>query len=100
MAIGFMAEALAKFQRQFPRVSLDVVLQDGGIGRGGVRSPRSPSEEGFDMAITGGARSFPGVIDETICPLHRWVCAAPAYLEKRGAPQHPRELARHAPQPT
>ena len=47
------------------------------------------------MAITGGARSFPGVIDETICPLHRWVCAAPAYLEKRGAPQHPRELARH-----
>jgi DNA-binding transcriptional LysR family regulator len=23
------------------------------------------------------------------------VCAAPAYLDKRGTPQHPRELARH-----
>jgi DNA-binding transcriptional LysR family regulator len=88
MAIGFMAEALAKFQRQYPRVSLDVVLQDSG-------KAVSPSEEGFDMAITGAARTFPGAIDETICPLHKWVCAAPAYLEKRGAPQHPRELARH-----
>ena len=27
MAIAFMADALAKFQRQYPRVSLDVVLQ-------------------------------------------------------------------------
>jgi DNA-binding transcriptional LysR family regulator len=87
MAIGFMADALANFQGQYPRVSLDVVLQD----RGAV----SPSEEGFDIAITGAPRTFPGVIDETICPLHKWVCAAPAYLEKRGAPQHPRELARH-----
>ena len=95
MAIGFMAEALAKFQRQYPRVSLDVVLQDGGVASDGALSPRSPSEEGFDIAITGRGRSFPGVIDETICPLHRWLCAAPAYLEQRGAPQHPRELARH-----
>ena len=88
MAVGFMADTLAKFQRQYPRVSLDVVLQDSAKAVG-------PSEEGFDMAITGAARSFPGAIDETICPLNKWVCAAPAYLEKRGAPQHPRELARH-----
>jgi len=95
MAIGFMAEALAKFQRQYTRVSLDVVLQDGGVASDGALSPRSPSEEGFDIAITGAARTFPGVIDETICPLRRWVCAAPAYLGQRGMPQHPRELARH-----
>ena len=87
MAIAFMADTLAKFQRQYPRVSLDVVLQD--------RAVVSPSEEGFDIAITGSARSFAGVIDEPICPLHKWVCAAPAYLEQRGTPQHPRELARH-----
>ena len=87
MAIGFMAEALAKFQRQYPRVSLDVVLQDRGVV--------SPGEEGFDIAITGAPRSFPGVVDEPICPLHKGLCAAPAYLERRGAPQHPCELARH-----
>jgi DNA-binding transcriptional LysR family regulator len=28
-------------------------------------------------------------------PFKGWVCAAPAYLEQRGMPQHPRELARH-----
>src|SRR5256714_3728197 len=50
MAIGFMAQALAKFQRQHPRVSLDVVLQDRGV--------LSPGPEGFDIAITGSARSF------------------------------------------
>src|SRR5947207_1506342 len=87
MAIGFMAQALAKFQRQHPRVSLDVVL----LERPGEVNP---SEEGFDISI-GSAKSFPGVVDEPICPLHKWVCAAPAYLEQRGTPQHPRELARH-----
>jgi len=92
MAIAFMAQALAKFQRQHPRVSLDVVVQDHGVASGGAPSP---SEMGFDIAISGGARTFPGVIDETICPLHKWLCAAPAYLEQRGMPQHPRELARH-----
>ena len=91
MAIGFMAQALAKFQRQYPRVSLDVVLQD--YGRAMGIAP-SPSDEGFDIAINGG-RSFAGVNNEPICLLHRWACAAPAYLEKRGMPQHPRELAQH-----
>jgi DNA-binding transcriptional LysR family regulator len=87
MAIGFMAEALAKFQRQYPRVSLDVVL----LERPGEVNP---SEEGFDISI-GTSRSFAGVVDEPICPLHKLVCAAPAYLDQRGTPQHPRELARH-----
>jgi len=87
MAIGFMAEALAKFQRQYPRVSLDIVL----LERPGEVNP---SEEGFDISI-GTSRSFAGVVDEPICPLHKLVCAAPAYLDQRGTPQHPRELARH-----
>jgi DNA-binding transcriptional LysR family regulator len=88
MAIAFMAETLAKFQRQYPRVSLDVVLLE-------RPTAVNPSEEGFDIAIGGYPGSFPDVIDEPICPLNKWVCAAPAYLEKRGTPQHPRELARH-----
>lgn len=87
MAIGFMAEALAKFQWRYPRVSLDVVL----LERPGEVDP---SEEGFDVSI-GTTRSFAGVVDEPICPLHKVVCAAPAYLEQRGTPQHPRELVRH-----
>ena len=87
MAVGFMADALAKFQRQYPRVSLDVVL----LERPGEVNP---GEEGFDISI-GSAKSFPDVVDEPICPLRKWLCAAPAYLEQRGSPQHPRELALH-----
>ena len=87
MAVAFMAGTLAKFQRQFPRVSLDVVLRES--------FTFNPSEEGFDIGLTGSPSSFAGVIDEPICPLNKWVCAAPAYLDRRGTPRHPRELAQH-----
>jgi len=87
MAIGFLAETLAKFQRQHPLVSLDVVLNE----RVGI----NPNEEGLDIAVIGSPNSYTGVIDEPICPLNKVVCAAPAYLERRGTPRHPRDLARH-----
>jgi DNA-binding transcriptional LysR family regulator len=86
MAIAFMGETLARFQRQYPLVSLDVVLHERTV---------NPSEEGFDISISAAPTSFAGVIDEPICPLNKWVCAAPAYLERRGTPRHPRELAQH-----
>ena len=53
MAVGFMADTLAKFQRQYPRVSLDVVLLERPTGV-------NPSEEGFDIAIGGSAQLLPG----------------------------------------
>jgi DNA-binding transcriptional LysR family regulator len=86
LAVAHMAEVLAKFQQQFPLLSLDIVLADRAV---------NPLEEGFDIAIHGLANSFPGVIDEPLFPLHRLVCAAPAYLERRAAPKHPRELVQH-----
>ena len=86
MAIGFMADMLAEFQQQFPLVSLDVVLADRAV---------DPNEEGFDISLGGLPSAFPGVVDELLCPLHRLVCASPAYLERRGEPGHPRELAEH-----
>jgi DNA-binding transcriptional LysR family regulator len=86
MAVAYLADMLAEFQQQFPLVSLDVVLVDRVL---------NPSEEGFDIALAGFPNSFPGVIDERLCPLTRIVCAAPSYLEERGAPQHPRDLVKH-----
>lgn len=86
MTVGYLAETLADFQQQFPLVSLDVALIDRAV---------NPSAEGFDIAIAGLPTSFPGVIDEPICPLQRFVCAAPSYLEERGVPRHPNELTQH-----
>ena len=86
LAIAHMGEVLVNFQQQFPLVSLDIVLADRSV---------NPLDEGFDIAIHGLPASFPGVIDEPLFPLHRFVCAAPSYLERRAAPKHPRELTQH-----
>lgn len=86
MAVAYMGDALAEFQQQYPLVSLDVMLIDRAV---------NPNDEGFDIALAGFPNSFSGVIDEPICPLSRVVCAAPAYLAERGAPQHPLELTKH-----
>ena len=86
IAVAYMAHTLAEFQEQFPRVSLDVLLTERAI---------DPSKEGFDIAMGAHPGSFAGVVEEPICQLHRTVCAAPTYLQERGAPQHPCELAHH-----
>jgi DNA-binding transcriptional LysR family regulator len=86
MAVAYMADALAEFQQQYPRVSLEVMLVDRVV---------NPTDEAFDIALAGFPNSFAGVIDEPICPLSRVVCAAPIYLAEHGAPQHPRELVEH-----
>ena len=86
MAVGYLAETLAEFQQQFPLVSLDVALIDRAV---------NPGAEGFDIAVGALPISFAGVVDEPICPLQRFVCAAPAYLDERGRPSHPRELTQH-----
>jgi len=86
MTVGYLAETLAEFQLEFPLVRLDVVLMDRAV---------NPSAEGFDIAITGFPVSFPGVIEEPICQLQRFACAAPSYVKERGSPRHPRELTQH-----
>jgi len=86
MTVGYLAETLAEFQQRFPLVSLDVALIDRAV---------NPRAEGFDVALAALPISFQGVIDEPICPLQRFVCAAPSYLEERGAPKHPHGLTEH-----
>jgi DNA-binding transcriptional LysR family regulator len=86
MTVAYLAQTLADFQQQFPLVNLDVALIDRAV---------NPREEGFDIALAGLPISFPGVVDEPICPLKRILCAAPSYLEARGAPTHPNDLVHH-----
>ena len=86
LAVLYLGAIVSRFQAQHPRVSLDVVLADRAL---------NPIEEGFDLAVSVFPAAFPGVVDEPLCPLRRLVCAAPAYLSKRGMPRHPRELAEH-----
>lgn len=84
LGVLYLAEILGRFQTRYPRVSLDIVLIDGVV---------NPVEQGFDVAVSVFPTSFPGVLDEPLCPLRRIVCAAPSYLASRFVPNHPRELA-------
>jgi DNA-binding transcriptional LysR family regulator len=86
LTVLYLGTILGRFQAQHPKVSLDVVLTD---------RPLNPVDEGFDLAVVAFPASFGGVVDEPLCPLHRLVCASPAYLAARGVPRHPRELAGH-----
>jgi DNA-binding transcriptional LysR family regulator len=55
----------------------------------------NPLEEGFDVALGGMSASYCGVLDEPLCQLGQVVFASPEYLERRGTPKHPRDLADH-----
>jgi DNA-binding transcriptional LysR family regulator len=86
IAILDLGEMLTRFQVAHPRISIDLVMLDRSV---------NPIEEGFDLAIGALPTSYPGVIDEPLCPYPRVICASPAYLERRDAPHHPRDLVQH-----
>jgi DNA-binding transcriptional LysR family regulator len=86
IAIFSLGEMLTRFQIAHPRISIELVMLDRSV---------NPIEEGFDLAIGALPTSYPGVIDEPLCPYPRVICASPAYLERRDAPQHPRDLVQH-----
>lgn len=77
---------LDAFLAQHERITMEIALVDRSI---------NPLEEGIDIAISGRSASYEGVLDLPLCPVHPRLCAAPAYLERRGAPAHPRDLVDH-----
>lgn len=78
--------AISAFQTAHPGVSLEIVLVD---------RPVNPVDEGYDVALGALPQSFGGVVAQELCGLSRFVCAAPSYLARRGAPRHPSDLAAH-----
>lgn len=77
---------LDAFLAAHERITLEVALVDRSI---------NPAEEGYDLAISGRSASYEGVLDLPLCPVRPTLCAAPAYLARRGMPAHPRELGTH-----
>ncbi|MBL8742939.1 MAG: LysR family transcriptional regulator [Myxococcales bacterium] len=83
---AFVGGLVIEYARRWPEVRVDVVL---------TRRRVDLVEEGFDVAFR------VGVVDEAslggfcLGPARVRYCASPAYLEKRGAPAGPEELARH-----
>jgi len=90
MSIGIarIAPAIAAFLPLYPRVRVDLQLDDRQVDVIGG---------GFDVAIRGASSlRDSSLVARKISGMRRVICAAPSYLERRGIPNSPTALAEHA----
>jgi DNA-binding transcriptional LysR family regulator len=81
-----VAPLISRFVRKYPQVDVQLQLSV---------DPPPLAEDLFDVCIQFGAPPDARVIARRIAPNRRLLCAAPAYLARRGNPKLPRDLARH-----
>lgn len=71
---------------QYPELQLDLSLTDRFVDL---------LDEGLDLAIRVGALSDSRLVAKRLCANHRILVAHPAYLDRRGTPVRPADLAEH-----
>ncbi len=81
-----LGPVLIEFAKAFPEIQLDVSFSDRTVNL---------VEEGFDAAIRVGRPGDSSLIARRLCPVRIVLAAAPAYLEARGEPAVPADLAGH-----
>ncbi|TYO66049.1 LysR family transcriptional regulator [Bradyrhizobium hipponense] len=81
-----VAPAIPEFLARFPELAIDISL-----------SPRHVDlvQEGHDLAIRIGTLKDSPLVARRLAPSRFVLCAAPAYLKKRGVPRAPDDLLRH-----
>lgn len=86
LAAHILAPMVAGFHAAYPRIVLDIE----------VASHRDPPIEDFDVTLLGTDASFDSqVIARKINETEAILVAAPAYIQRRGVPRTPEELAQH-----
>ena len=78
-----LATLVRDFKKQYPEVGVNLELSDRKVG---------VIDEGFDVAMRIGRLNSSPLIAKKIAPIRLVLCAAPSYLEKYGAPTHPKDL--------
>ena len=81
-----IAPLISDFVRQHPLVQVQLQLSV---------DPPPLAADAFDVCIRFGEPPDARVIARRIAPTRRLLCAAPAYLERRGTPKWPSDQARH-----
>ncbi len=84
--IRYLTGPVADFARTYPEVELDVRMDD--------RMVNVAAEE-FDAVIRIGALKDSSLIARKLATCPVALCASPAYLERKGTPRSPGDLAEH-----
>jgi DNA-binding transcriptional LysR family regulator len=82
----YLAPGLCEFMRSYPEIEVHVDLCD---------RPVNLQEDGYDIAIRTGALSDSSLIAKRLAPDRHIIVAAPAYVERKGRPLQPEDLAGH-----
>lgn len=88
MSFGFrhLAPVIGSYMQKHPEVQVELTLTDRLVNL---------IEERVDVAIRIGNLRDSNLIARKLATCRMILCAAPAYLKRRGAPKHPRELENH-----
>ena len=81
-----IAPLIPEFQRSHPSVIIDLGLNDRTVDL---------IEEGWDLAVRIGNMENSSLVARKLAPCRSVICASPAYIEEKGAPQTIADLARH-----
>jgi DNA-binding transcriptional LysR family regulator len=81
-----IAPLLAEFLRRYPELTVDLLLIDRAVDM---------VEEDIHLALRIGHLRDSQLVARKLADLRMIVCAAPAYLERRGVPQVPADLGHH-----
>ena len=82
-----LGPAIAEFMDLFPQIAMEAEFTDRFV---------SLVDESFDVAVRIGRLPDSSLVVRRLGPSRMLTCAAPAYLDRFGAPTHPRELSGHA----
>jgi DNA-binding transcriptional LysR family regulator len=82
----YLGPLVCEFHAQHPGLTVDIVLLDRSV---------NPLEEGFDMVVGALPASYPNVTDFPLGPYSIALCAAPSYVDAKGAPESPNDLVEH-----
>lgn len=86
IGIHVIAPALPAFRSRYPKVAVDLRLNDQII---------DIIEAGIDVAVRMGDLADSRLLSRRLAPHHLCCFASPSYLAARGTPQHPDELEGH-----
>ena len=84
--LRWVAPILPDFFEQYPDISIDLHMSDASVDLVG---------DGFDAALRIAVLPDSSLVARRLAPVAPFILAAPAYLEKYGCPDHPRDLAAH-----